>query len=45
MKCKNIVSVFNGKECIDKVKKISQENKFIIRTVIMDIDMPILDGI
>jgi CheY-like chemotaxis protein len=45
MKFKNIVSVFNGRECIEQVKKISLENKLLIRTVIMDIDMPIMDGI
>jgi CheY-like chemotaxis protein len=37
--------VYNGKECVDEVKKICSENKMKIKTVIMDVDMPIMDGI
>lgn len=41
LKCNAIESSYNGAECLDKVRRMDG----CIRAVLMDVDMPIMDGV
>jgi YesN/AraC family two-component response regulator len=41
LKCNAIESSYNGVECLEKVRRMDG----CIRAVLMDVDMPIMDGV